>query len=119
MDTEQDFLFFNPRIATKYNPFYEGEYLVIQTYPREHKLIVEHRNFDYKNAKNHCELENLAHDYTSFSLRIFHDDHLWEVNYEGEPQSISKEQNWRVAQEYLEAHYAMHTDAKVVVCQCS
>lgn len=119
MDTERDFLFFNPRIATKYNPFYEGEYLVIQTYPREHKLIVEHRNFDYKNAKSHCELENLAHDYTSFSLRVFHDDKLWEVNYEGQPQSISKQQNWKVAQEYLEAHYATHTDAEVVVCQCS
>ncbi len=119
MDTKRDFLFFNPRIATKYNPFYEGEYLVIQSYPHEHKLMVEHRTFDYKNAKSHCELENLAHDYTSFSIRIFHDDKLWEVNYKGEPQSISKQQNWRIAQEYLEAHYDPHTDAEMVVCQCS
>ncbi|WP_341531644.1 hypothetical protein WKK05_36340 (plasmid) [Nostoc sp. UHCC 0302] len=119
MDTERDFLFYNPRIATKYNPFYEGEYLIIQTYPREHKLIVEHRSFDYVDAKSHCELENLANDYTSFSLRIFCDSKLWDVNYEGKRASISKQQNWRIAQEYLEAHYDPHTDGEVVVCQCS
>ncbi|MFN6567960.1 hypothetical protein [Dendronalium sp. ChiSLP03b] len=64
-DTEQNFLFLNERIATKYNPFYKGEYLVIQTYLREKKLIVEHSSFDYQQATSSCELKNLAHDYSS------------------------------------------------------
>ncbi|MBD6621286.1 hypothetical protein FNW02_37780 [Komarekiella sp. 'clone 1'] len=87
MDTLKDFLFFNANIATEFNPFYEREYLVIQTYPREKSLRVNKRSFDYKSAKSYESIENLAHDYTCFGLRIFHNSKLWTVDFEGNPQS--------------------------------
>lgn len=119
MDTQQDFLFLNERIATKDNPFYENEYLIIQTYPPEKKLIVEHRSFDYQQVTSSCELENLAHDYTSFGLRIFHDGKLWNVDRQGLPQSISKQQDWKIAQEYQIASHDDNIDGEIIICDCS
>ncbi|RCJ41996.1 hypothetical protein A6770_35505 [Nostoc minutum NIES-26] len=119
MDTGQDFLFCNERIATKYNPFYENEYLIIQTYPREKRLIVEHRSFDYQQATSSCELKNLAHDYSSFGLRVFHDGKLWNVDWQGLPQSISKQQDWKITEEYQIASYDDNIDGEIIICDCS
>jgi hypothetical protein len=119
MDTLKDFLFFNANVATDFNTFCEGEYLVIQTYPHDQKLVVKHRSFDYQEANSSCELENLAHDYTSFSLRIFHDSKLWTVDFEGNPQSLSLQQDWKIAQKYFQPCCTNDVECELNVCQCS
>ncbi|NDJ26290.1 hypothetical protein GS682_32995 [Nostoc sp. B(2019)] len=119
MDTERDFLFCNERIATDFNPFCEGEYLVIQTYPYEKNLRVSKRSFNYQTANSSCEIENLAHDCSSFGLRIFHDSKLWTVDFEGNPQSLSKQQNWKIAEKYFQSCCTNNVECEVNVCQCS
>ncbi|BBD70758.1 hypothetical protein NIES4072_71240 [Nostoc commune NIES-4072] len=119
MDTSTDFLFLNERISTNFNPFYEGEYLVIQTYPREIGLRVSKRDFDYQSAKNYCEVENLAHDYTSFGVRVFHEQKLWDIDFCGHPSNISKQQDWKISPEYLSAHSDSETNEEIIVCSCS
>jgi hypothetical protein len=119
MDTERDFLFVDERIATSFNPFSEGEYLVIQTYPRDKELRVDKRSFNYKSAETHCNLQNLAHDYTSFGVRIFHELKLWHVDFWGNPSEISKKQDWLITQAYLKAHYDRKTEEEIIVCSCS
>ncbi|MBE9037009.1 hypothetical protein [aff. Roholtiella sp. LEGE 12411] len=117
MDTERDFLFLND--THTFNCFEEGEYLVIQTYPSGKKLRVEHRSFDYRAAKNYCDLESMAHDYTSFDLRIVKDSKLWTVDFDGNPQSLSEQQDWKIAQKYFQLHKDKNVECEIVVCQCS
>jgi hypothetical protein len=119
MDTQRDFLFLNERIATEFNPFYEDEYLVIQTYPREKSLRVSKRYFSYRDAKQYCELENMAHDYTSFGVRIIHNQKLWNLDFCGHPSQISKQQDWKIAEIYLQAHDDTDTHEEIIVCSCS
>ncbi|WP_138504489.1 hypothetical protein [Nostoc sp. PA-18-2419] len=119
MDTPTDFLFLNENFTANFNPFCEGEYLVIQAYPCEKRLIVDKRSFNYKEARDYCSIQNLSHDYTSYSLRIFHNQKLWEVDFMGEPWEVSKEQDWKIAEEYLKAHHDKNTDGEIVVCRCS
>jgi hypothetical protein len=119
MDTERDFLFCNERIATEFNPFYEREYLLIQTYPPVRSLSVKHRSFDYESAKNYESIENLSHDYASFDLRIFHNSKLWTVDFEGNPQSLSEQQDWKIAHKYFQLCKTDNTKYEIVVCQCS
>ncbi len=119
MDSEQDFLFCNQKISDRFNPYYEGEYFVIQTYPREKELVVNKRFLDYQLAKDYCSIENLAHDYTSFSVRTFHEGKLWDVDLWGNPSNISKQQDWKIVQEYLSAHYNQETNEEIIVCSCS
>ncbi|WP_193199681.1 hypothetical protein [Nostoc sp. MG11] len=118
MDTLKDFLFLNANVATDFNPFCEGEYLVIQTYPHDKKLVVKHRSFDYQEANSSCQFENLAHDYTSFSLRIFHDSRLWTVDSEGNPGSRSLQQDWKIAQEYKDADSDGNFESEIDICNC-
>ncbi|BAZ49254.1 hypothetical protein NIES4103_18650 [Nostoc sp. NIES-4103] len=59
MDTPTDFLFLSEQYATKFNPFCEGEYLIIQTYPHSQLLKVCLRTFSYKSAQKECDFENL------------------------------------------------------------
>ncbi|NJL77695.1 MAG: hypothetical protein HC917_00430 [Richelia sp. SM2_1_7] len=119
METANDFLFLNEDMANKFNPFYEGEYLVIQTLPRNIELRVEYRSHDYYKAKSRCDIENFAHDYTSFGLRIFHQGQLWRVNCSGEATVLSKQQNWDVHPDYLAVHYNQNSDGEIVVHECS
>jgi hypothetical protein len=119
MDTERDFLFLNERTAKEFNSFHEREYLVIQTYPVGRSLRVEHRSFDYRAAKSSCELENMAHDYTSFGLRIFYNSKLWTVDFEGNPHSLSEQQDWKIAHKYFQLCKTENTEYKIVICQCS
>ena len=119
MDSDQEFLFLNERIAARFNPFYDGEYLVLQTYPSEKELRINKRFLDYQSAKDYCNLENFAHDYTSFGVRIFHESRLWDVDYAGNQSRVSKQQDWKIAEIYLDAHYDRNTDEEIIVCSCS
>jgi hypothetical protein len=119
MDIAEDFKFLDDNLATNFNPFYEGEYLVIQTYPREKSLIVDKRSFNHKEAKDYCSIQNLAHDYTSFGLRIIHHQKLWEVNFLGEPSEVSDQQDWKIHEDYFKADYDENIDGEIVLCQCS
>jgi hypothetical protein len=132
MDIPQDFKFLLESVAQNYNPYYENEYLIIQTYPREISLKVVNRSFDYQQAKSWCDLENFAHDYSSFALRIFHQNKLYWVNSDGTPREISKQQDWKIDLRYLNAHYDQNSEEEIVVysdgdvicgeiavCQCS
>ncbi len=119
MDTPTDFLFLREDIAMRHNPFYEGEYLVIQTSPRRIKLHVEYRTYDYSKAVSRCELENLAHDYSSFAVRVFHEGKLWRFNINGHPTKPSEQQNWDIHPDYLAVHYDRNSDGEIVVHECS
>jgi hypothetical protein len=114
MDTPQDFAFLNENVALSYNPYQEAEYLIIQTYPLSKELRVIKRTFDYAQAKSWCDLENLAHDYSSFGLRIYHSSKLWTITSVGRPGCISEEQDWKIQSSYLEARYNRDADGEVV-----
>jgi hypothetical protein len=113
MDTERDFLFLNERTAKEFNSFDEREYLLIQTYPPVRSLSVKHRSFDYESAKSYENIENLSHDYASFDLRIFHNLELWTVDFEGNPQSLSEQQDWKIAQEYFQPRKTDNTECEI------
>lgn len=119
MDTPFDFKFLNQSVAEQYNPYQEGEYLIIKTYPRGMQLKVEKRSFDYDEAKRWCDLENLAHDYSSFGLRVFHQGKLYHVINSGKAGKISKQQDWKIHHSYLEAHYDQNLSGEIIVCGCS
>ncbi|MCC5639798.1 hypothetical protein LC593_29030 [Nostoc sp. CHAB 5844] len=119
MDTAADLLFLNEEIALRINPFSEGEYLVIQTYPQEKSLKVSKRSFDYNDAKQYCELESLGHDYATFELRMIRDNKLWTVNDLGYPRTLSQQQDWKISPEYLEAIDDNDNNGEIIVCFCS
>ncbi|MBW4617217.1 MAG: hypothetical protein KME21_29080 [Desmonostoc vinosum HA7617-LM4] len=76
------------------------------------------RTFDYESALSHERIQNLSHDHTSFSLRIFYQQQLWTVT-EGKPNKISKQQDWKIAGEFLNANYDENAEGEIVVCDCS
>ncbi|MFK0735652.1 MAG: hypothetical protein ACIWVG_31730 [Gloeotrichia echinulata HAB0833] len=121
MDSTTEFKFLNQNLAISFNPYQEGEYLIIQTYPYpcKHTLRVCQRTFDYKSARSSCELENMAHDYSCFDLRIFHNQKLWTVDFMGEAEEISSEQDWKINQDYFEANNDENIDGEIVICRCS
>jgi hypothetical protein len=118
MDTQSDFQYLHERVACRYNPYQEGEYLVIQSYPKSRRLIVEYRSFDYREVSSKCEMDNLGHDYTSFALRIFHQGKLW-VTQSGKPKTLSEQQDWKIASEYDIAHYDENSEGQLDLCACS
>lgn len=71
MNTSKDFKLLNEVVDQQYNSYQEGEYLVIKTYPKEKHLCCVYRSFNYNQARDKKDLENLAHDYSSFGLRFF------------------------------------------------
>lgn len=119
MDTPNDFIFLNECVADRFNPFTEGEYLVIQTSPQRMKLNVEYRTDDYRKGRSYCDLENMGHDYTSFGLRLFNEGKLWRVNYDGEPVKLSEEQNWTINENYLALNYSQNDEGGIMIHQCS
>ncbi|WP_193199766.1 hypothetical protein [Nostoc sp. MG11] len=119
MDTLKDFLFLKANVAAEFNPFDEREYLVIQTYPRDQSLRVSKRSFDYESAKSYEIIVNMAHDCSSFGLRIFHNSKLWTVDFEGNPESISLEQDWKIAEKYFQPCCTNDVECEVNICQCS
>lgn len=119
MDTATDFLFLNEESVLKINPYQDGEYLVIQNACCKKGLLVHHRTFNYQQAIVSRHLENLAYDYATFALRIFHEQKLWIVDDLGQPCKISGQQDWKVAQEYLEADRDENMPGEIVACFCS
>ncbi|NJO62401.1 MAG: hypothetical protein HC836_30500 [Richelia sp. RM2_1_2] len=105
--------------SEQYHPYQQGEYLVICTYPRGKSLRCEYRSFDYHTARSKRDLENLAHDYSSFGLRIFHQGKLYHVTDSGKPGKISKQQDWKIHPDYKAAHYDRNTDGEIEICECS
>ncbi|MBW4595495.1 MAG: hypothetical protein KME46_21970 [Brasilonema angustatum HA4187-MV1] len=99
--------------------FQEGEYLVIQTYPTSRKLKVIKRTFNYQEARSDCELENLAHDYSHYSLRMYHEGKLWDLNSDGTPDELSEEQFWEIHPDYEQAAQDDHAVGDIEVHHCS
>lgn len=99
--------------------FQEGEYLVIQTYPTSRKLKVTKRTFNYQEARSDCELENLAHDYSHYSLRMYREGKLWDLNSDGTPDELSEEQFWEVHPDYEQAAQDAHAAGDIEVHHCS
>ncbi len=72
--------------------YQDGEYLVIQTYPLCKIIRVVYHTYDYNDAEQKCELENLS-DYSAFTTRIYKDDKLWiPGNISGTVYKLSEQQ---------------------------
>lgn len=99
--------------------YHSGEYLVLQTYPMNRKLKVVMRTFNYQEARRDCELENLAHDYSHYSLRIYHDAKLWDLNSDGKPDELSEEQFWEVHPDYEQAARDENAEGDIEVHHCT
>ncbi|MEM7557084.1 MAG: hypothetical protein AAF378_23940, partial [Cyanobacteria bacterium P01_A01_bin.84] len=95
------------------------EYLVIKTLPRSIDLYLEYVTNSFQEAQKKCDLENLAHDYSSFAVRVMYKGKLYRPDDYGYPSVISKQQDWSVHQKYLDAHYSQHQDCEIFVCNCS
>jgi hypothetical protein len=117
MDTPTDFSFLEESIAKKHNPkFGDREYLVIQTSPLGKTTRVVYRSYDYQEAERLCNLENLSHDYSSYTTRIYHDGKLWiPGNISGIPYKISEQQFWEIHSDYK----ARDLDGEIEIHHCS
>ncbi|MEH1926820.1 hypothetical protein [Nostoc sp.] len=117
MDTAEDFKFLEESIGTKYNPrFGDREYLVIQTYPLGKTTRVVYRTYDYQEAERLCNSENLSHDYSSYTTRIYHDGKLWiPGNISGIPYKVSEQQFWEIHSDYK----ASNLDGEIEIHHCS
>lgn len=117
MDTPTDFLFLEESIAKKHNPkFGDREYLVIQSYPLGKTIRVIYRSYDYCDADQKCQLENMAEDYSCFVTRIYHDGKLWiPGNMSGIPYKISEQQFWEIHPDYK----LSDIDGEIEICICS
>lgn len=118
MDTKEDFVFLLEHVAERFNPYQEGEYLVIQT-RSGWRLYPLHRGFDYARAKSKCDMENMGSDYNHYSVRIIHQGKLHHVDWDGVATEPSKEQDWKIHEEYYNARYVEDLDCEIEVCKCS
>ncbi|BAZ18792.1 hypothetical protein NIES4071_106770 (plasmid) [Calothrix sp. NIES-4071] len=118
MDTKEDFVFLLEHAVERFNPYQEGEYLVVQTRSgwRLHPL---HRGFDYRTAKSFCELENMGSDYNHYSVRIIQQGKLHYVDCDGAATKLSKEQDWKIHEDYYNARYVENSECDIEVCSCS
>lgn len=119
MDTKADFLFLLEHVADKFNPFQDGEYLVIQVRSKNLRLRPLHRGFDYQEARSFCDFENLANDYSTYGLRIMHNGKLHHVDGDGLATTQSKEQQWLIHEDYYNARFVDNLDCEIEVCDCS
>lgn len=119
MDSEADFVFLNERVAEKFNPLQEWEYIVIQTRSSNLRLTPLHRGFDYQKAKSFCEMENMGSDYHHYTVRVVHQGILYHVGDNGLATRVSKEQNWEIKQSYYDARFTEDQDCEIEVCSCT
>lgn len=116
MDTPTDFLFLEESVAKKHNPkFGDREYLVIRAHPLSKTIRVVYRTYDYWDAEQKCELENLSDDYSVFTTRIYHNGKLWISDKTEPPYSISEQQFWEIHPDYK----ASDIDGEVEIHHCS
>jgi DNA-directed RNA polymerase subunit M/transcription elongation factor TFIIS len=99
--------------------FAEGEYLVIQTYPRDKSLHYLLRTFNYQKACDRMLVENFGSDFAAFALRIASCGILYKVEANGTKGTISKEQDWKIEPSYLQANRDQDNEGQILVCNCS
>jgi hypothetical protein len=119
MDTQSDFVFLMERVAQKFNPLQEGEYIVLQTRTKNLRLYPLHRGFDWREAKSFCDFENMASDFNHYSERVVYQGKLHHVNDEGGATKVSFEQDWKILEEYFIARFTPDADCEIEVCDCS
>jgi hypothetical protein len=95
------------------------DYLMIQTYPCQSKLIVKGRYSDFDLARSACELENQGDDYTSSALRVQKDGKLYCIDSSGLPSTLSLQQDWLVLPEYKNHHNDDSVEGEIIVCRCT
>lgn len=96
-----------------------GQYVVIQTHPLGRRIRYIYNTFNLTKARQRKELENLAHDYTCFGIRMYFCGKLYEIKLDGTRGILSLEQDWRIKQRYWDVHCIRSNDAAVIVCECS
>jgi hypothetical protein len=119
MDSKEDFTFLLEHKAEKFNPFQEGEYLVIQTRSKNLRLHALHRGFDYRKARSFCEMENMASDYNHYTERVVYQGKLHHVDDDGQATKLSSEQNWLIHEQFYNARFVENLDCQIEVCACS
>ncbi|RAM48831.1 MAG: hypothetical protein C6Y22_25770 [Hapalosiphonaceae cyanobacterium JJU2] len=121
MDTKEDFQFLEESVARKHNPkFGQREYLVIQTYPIGKTIRVIYRSYDYQEAEQQCNLENLANDYCSFATRVYYDGKIWVPSVRtGIPYKISEQQFWEIHDYYKKVSNDLNIDGEIEIHDCS
>ena len=112
MDTKEDFKFLIGSIAEQYNPYQEGEYLVMQSCSGNLRLTPIYRSFDYRAAEKFREIENLGSDYQYYVTRVVHEGKLYYVDKNGAAISPSYEQDWKIHEEYYNARFVEELDCE-------
>ena len=97
----------------------EGEYLVLQTYPLERNLIIKYQTAHHLDARHHCELQNMRHDYSCYALRLCYQGWLWTVNHDGSPFHRAQEQFWPVHPPLEAAIHEGTEDGELEVHYCT
>lgn len=93
--------------------------MVIRTYPRDKGLRCVFKSFNYRKACDRMHLENLGSDFYAFALRMFFCGKLYKVEADGTRGAISRQQNWQIHSDYLEAHYDLNSEGELLICNCS
>jgi hypothetical protein len=119
MDTKEDFVFLTDDVADKFNPYQEGEYLVIQVHTKDILLRSLHRGFDYHAAKNFSDLIRLNNRGKHYYLRVIHLKKLYTVNWDGAPVKLAHQQDWKIHEDYYKRHHTENLDCRVETCVCS
>ena len=97
-----------------------GQYVVIQTHPLGRRINYICNTFSLTKARQRKELENLAHDYSCFAIRMYFCGKLYQVKPDGTRGIRSLEQDWRIEPSYWDAHCIRSNDAAVLLCpNCS
>lgn len=97
----------------------EGDYLVVQTYPENWRLIWAFKSNDYQRARDALSLENMASDEKVYGLRIYSDGLLYNADCDGERGSLSQQQNWQIHEAYLREHRNPENNGEIITCSCS
>lgn len=124
MDTPENCLFINTRIAEGFNPYKEGEYLVVQIFPIDWPLRVIHRSFDYNAAtlvRKACLEDYFSHrdEHKYCELNVIHLRKLYYVDFDGVPVELSRQQDWKIHEDYFNARCTKSLDFKLSSCSCS
>lgn len=124
MDTPEDFLFLDARVALEFNPYQEGEYLVLKYVVGEMHLRVVYRDFCYCTAQISYYKENLATPFKKdrFELNILRINlggKLYCVNLEGAPSELSEQQDWKIHHDYRGAGYVENFRSGIKACVCT
>jgi hypothetical protein len=64
-------------------------------------------------------MESLGSDYNHYSVRIIHQGKLHCVDSDGAATEPSKEQDWKINEDYYNARYVDDLDCEIEMCDCS